>query len=52
VLNITLNQPQLLLMETLDRGWADVQFQLPEGEGSLPPAAIPCPRKNTVSPRE
>ncbi len=35
-LNITLNQPQLLLMETLDRGWADVQFQLPEGEGSLP----------------
>ncbi len=36
VLNITLNQPQLLLMETLDRGWADVQFQLPEGEGSLP----------------
>ncbi|WP_414350040.1 translocation/assembly module TamB domain-containing protein [Synechococcus sp. R5-16] len=38
VLNVTLNQPQLLLMETLDRGWADVQFQLPEGEGegSLP----------------
>ncbi|MFS8924760.1 translocation/assembly module TamB domain-containing protein [Synechococcus sp. B60.1] len=36
VLNITLNRPQLLLMETLDRGWADVQFQLPEGEGSLP----------------
>ncbi len=36
VLNVTLNQPQLLLMETLDRGWADVQFQLPQGEGSLP----------------
>lgn len=36
VLNVTLNRPQLLLMETLDRGWADVQFQLPEGEGSLP----------------
>ncbi|MEN9230988.1 MAG: hypothetical protein Q6L68_08785, partial [Thermostichus sp. DG02_5_bins_236] len=38
VLNLTLNQPQLLVMETLDRGWADIQFQLPqaEGEGSLP----------------
>lgn len=38
VLNLTLDQPQLLMMETLDRGWADIQFQLPqpEGEGSLP----------------
>ncbi len=38
VLNLTLDQPQLLVMETLDRGWADIQFQLPdsEGEGSLP----------------
>ncbi|MGQ9838661.1 MAG: translocation/assembly module TamB domain-containing protein [Cyanobacteriota bacterium] len=38
VLNLTLDQPQLLLMETLDRGWADIQFQLPqaEAERSLP----------------
>lgn len=39
VLNLTLDQPQLLIMETLDRGWADIQFQWPQAEGeegSLP----------------
>ncbi len=35
VLNLTLDQVQLLWMETLDRGWGDIRFHLQE-EGSLP----------------